>query len=121
MRRINRARQREAPSEPCGSSLAERVEALVHGIAAELVDMGGEHGADERRHRVLRLAHRQADGGLAGRQVAQKLAQPHERRAADIGPGGRGGELAFGGGHEHRQKRRQHPPHQGSPTIGAAR
>ena len=68
MRRINRARQREAPSEPCGSSLAERVEALVHGIAAELVDMGGEHGADERRHRVLRLAHGQADGGLAGRR-----------------------------------------------------
>ena len=56
-----------------------------------------------------------------GATFAQKFAQPHERRATDIGPGGRGRRLAFGGGHEHRQKRRQHPPHQRCPTIGAAR
>ena len=51
VRRIDRARQREAPPEPAGGGRAKRVEALVHGIAAELVDMGGEDRADERRHR----------------------------------------------------------------------
>jgi len=52
--------------------------------------MGRDDWANERRHGVLRLAHRQADGGFAGLAVAQELAQPHERRAAGFGPGGRG-------------------------------
>ena len=115
------ARQLEAAAEPGGGRLAKRVEALVHRIAAELGDMGGQHWANERRDGVLRLADRQADRGLAGPGVAQQLAQPHERRAADIGPGGRGRGDAFGGGHEHRLKAAPHPPHKGCPTIGAAR
>ena len=65
-RRIDRARQLEAAAEPGGGGVAEGVEALVHRIAAELGDMGGQHRANERRDGVLRLAHRQADGGLAG-------------------------------------------------------
>jgi hypothetical protein len=101
--RIDRTRQREAPSEPAGGRLAKVVEAFVHGIAAELVDVGGDHARDECRHAMLRFAHRQADRGLAGLDVAQKFAQPHEGRAANVGPHGRGGRNAFGGGHEHRQ------------------
>ena len=65
--------------------------------------MGGENRADECRHGMLRLAHGQADRGLSGFDVAQELAQPHERRAADVGSGGRSGMNAFGGGHEHGQ------------------
>src|SRR5262249_57142925 len=65
-RGIDRAWQRKAPSEPAGSGLAERVEAAVHGVAAELAEMGGDDRADERRHRMLRLADREADRRLAG-------------------------------------------------------
>ena len=121
MRRVDRPRQGKASAEPAGGGLAQRVDAFVHGVAAELGDMGRKNRAHERRHGMLRLAHREADRGLARFVIAQQFAQPHEGRAANICPGGRGRGLAFGGGHEHRQKRRQHPPHQRGPTIGAAR
>jgi hypothetical protein len=118
--RVDRARQREAPREPLRHRFAKFVEPLVAGIAAELVDMGGHHWANERGHPMLRLAHRQADWRLARQGVAQKLAQPHERRTADGGPGGRGRIDALGGGHEHRLSGAR-PPHNGFLTIGAAR
>ena len=118
---IGRGSAKRRPSQAAAAS-QNASRPLFTGIAAELVDMGGQHRADERRHAVLRLADRQADGGLARRRIAQQLAQPHERRAHRCRPAaGEGGATAFGGGHEHRQKRRQHPPHKGSPTIGAAR
>jgi predicted PolB exonuclease-like 3'-5' exonuclease len=41
----------------------------------ELVEVGGKHGADEGRHGMLRLAHRQADCGLAGHD-ADAFGQP---------------------------------------------
>ena len=53
--------------------------------------------ADERGNRVLRLADRDVDHGLAGRDVAQKLRQPHERRACVSRPSG--GCRAFGDVH----------------------
>ena len=98
-------------AEPVGGRAAERVGALVHRIAAEIADIRSQHRADKGGHRMLRLADRQADRRLAGRGIAQQLAQPHERRAAVDGPiagngiGGPGGRwrlLAFGGVHEHR-------------------
>jgi hypothetical protein len=64
--------------------------------------MSGDHRPNEGRHRMLRLSHRQADRRLPGLGIAQELAQPHEWRAANVGAGGRGRGLAFGGGHEHR-------------------
>ena len=67
--------------EPVGRGLRELIEAFVHRIAAELVDMRGNHRAHERRHSMLRLTDREADRGLARRRVAKQLAQPHERRA----------------------------------------
>jgi hypothetical protein len=57
MHGIDRSRQREAPSEPGRRRLAEHIEALVHGIAAELVDMLGEHRSDKRRHTMPGFAH----------------------------------------------------------------
>ncbi len=54
--------------------------------------MGGQHWANERRHGVLRLADREADRRLAGRQVAEEFAQPDEGGAALLGPRRRGGE-----------------------------
>src|SRR6185369_241829 len=89
-RGIDWPRQLEAAAEPLGGGGAELVEPLVHGIAAELGQMGGEHWANERGHRVLRLADREADCGHAGWEVGQKLAQPHERRAARGRAGRRG-------------------------------
>jgi len=101
-RGIDRPWQREAAPEPVGGGPAEVVEPLVHGVAAELVDMGREDGGDEGRNGMLRLAHGEADCRLAGLGGAKELAQPHEGRAAEVGAGGRGRGLAFGGGHVHR-------------------
>src|SRR4029453_16858279 len=84
-RGIDGAWQREAPPEPVGGRGAEIVEALVHGIAAEFVDMGRKDGGDEGRYGMLRLAHGEADRRLAGLGRTEKLAQPHERRAAKVG------------------------------------
>jgi hypothetical protein len=52
---------------------------------------------------VLRFADGEADRGFARLDVAQKLAEAHEWRTADVGPARRGRRDAFGGGHEHRQ------------------
>ena len=89
-RRIDRAGQGEPAPKPGRGGLAELVEPLVHGVLAELVERGGEHRANERRYPVLGLADGEADRRLARRFVAQKLAQPHKRRAHGEGPVGRG-------------------------------
>ena len=120
MGRIDRARQGKAPPEPGCSRLAKGVQALVHGISAKLVDMGGQDRADECRHAVLWFAHGEADRGFAGLEVAQKLAQPHEWRTADVGPTRRGRRDAFGGGHKHRQSGANTRRTRVCPTIGAA-
>ena len=78
---IDRALEREARVEPKRDRFAERIEALVHRIAAEFVDMRGDHRPDKSGNGVLRLAHRKADRGLARRRVAQQFPQTHERRA----------------------------------------
>ena len=70
-RRIDRAGQGESPSEPGRGGGAELVEPLVHGVLAELVERGGQHWANERRHPVLRLADGEADRRLSRRLVAQ--------------------------------------------------
>ena len=70
-RRIDRPGQGEPPPEPGRGGGAELVEPLVHGVLAELVERGGQHWANERRHPVLRLADREADRGLPRRDVAQ--------------------------------------------------
>jgi hypothetical protein len=57
--------------EPIGGGSAERLDAFVHRIAAEFVDVGGQQRADKTGHRVLRLPHRQADRRLAGLRIAQ--------------------------------------------------
>jgi hypothetical protein len=126
--RIDRPRQFESPAEPLRRRLAEVVEPFVHGIAAELVDMGGNHRTDEGGNAVPGFANRKADGRFSRRAVAQELAQPHERRAADIGA--RGGGLgrvsgqrwgdAFGGGHVHRLSGAR-PPRNGFLNPRAAR
>ena len=90
--------QAVAPVEPGGGGLAEAFGALVGRIAAEIVEMGLQHRADERRDRVLRLADRQVDRGLARLDVGQQLMQPHERRAAF---GLQRGRLRSGGGGGH--------------------
>ena len=86
------ARQPVAPAEPVGDGAAEALGALVGRIAAEIVEMRGEHRPDEGRDRMLRLADREVDRRLARLHVGQKLAQPHEGRAP--GRGGGGGEPA---------------------------
>ena len=90
---IERARERIAPVEPVRDRFGECVEPLVHRIAAELVEMRGDHRADEGGHRVLRLADRHADRGLSRRRVADQFAQPHERRARVGRARRRGGKL----------------------------
>src|SRR5207244_11958202 len=50
--------------QPCGDGAAERLGALAGRIAAELVDMRGDHLRDEWRDRMLRLADRQVDRRL---------------------------------------------------------
>ena len=95
--RIDRPRQVEAAAQPARDRRAKLVDTLIHRVLAELRDVRGQHWANERRHRMLRLADRKADGRLAGRRIAEQLAQAHERRAALVGPGGSG--EAFGVAH----------------------
>ena len=78
---IDGARERVAAVEPLRDGFAEGIEPLVHRVAAELIDMRRDDRPDERGNRMLRLADSHADRRLAGRHVAQKLAQPHKRRA----------------------------------------
>src|SRR5262249_21997083 len=66
----------------------------------------------------LRLAYGEADGGLAGRNVGQKLAQPHKRRAARSRPGRRGRRNTINCGHEHRYERRTPAAQDWAPSIG---
>ena len=78
---IDRPGQAKAPAEPAGGGAAERFGSLVGRIAAEIGQMGGEHRSDEERDRMLRLADGEIDRRLARLGIAQKLGQPHERRA----------------------------------------
>ena len=109
---IDRPAEAVTPSEPGRGGLAEALGALVGRIAAEIVQMRLQHGSDERRNRMLRLADRKIDRGQARLDVGQKLMQPHERRAP-FGLDGcvlRGGG---GGGHElDIEGRRNRPPHE---------
>ena len=77
--RIDRAFEPVARRQPFRNRLAKGVETPVHRIAAEIGDVLRDHRADEGRDRVLRLADRHADGRLARRNVAEQLAEPHER------------------------------------------
>src|SRR5262249_60082957 len=97
--RTNGPGERKAAAEPGGGSFAKCIHSLVHGIAAEFVEMGGQHGTDESRNPVLRLAHRETDGRHPGFDMVDELAQAHEWRAAKIGPDWRGRGRAFGGCH----------------------
>ena len=109
-RRIDRALERVAAAEPLRDGCAELVEALVGRIAAEFVDMGGDHRPDKRRDRMLRLADREADRGLARREAVEQFAQPHERRArAGAREQVRRGRLA---GHPVHHRQRGRPPDQ---------
>ncbi len=93
--RIHRTRQRIAAAEPLRDGLAERLDALVGRIAAEVVEMLRQHRADEGRDRMLRLADREVDHGLAGRDAGDQVGQPHERRAGFDPRGGGGGRRAL--------------------------
>jgi hypothetical protein len=79
-----RARQFEAPAEPIGCSLAERLNPLGDWIAAKFGRVPGEHRADEVGNRMLRLAQRQADHGLARLMPGKQLRQAGERRPLDL-------------------------------------
>ena len=112
-RRIDRAIEREAAIEPFADGVGELIEALVRRIAAEFLDMRGDDLADESRDRMLRLADRETDRGLARRNVVEQLAHAHERRARAGGANGRrvsgiGGRLA---GHPVHHEQRDRPPH----------
>ncbi len=98
---VDRPRQFVAAAEPLRDRAAERLAAFVGRIAAEFVKMRGDLRADERRDRVLRLADRQIDGGLAGRDAGDQFGQPHERRAAFGRRSRDAGRLALGGHHGH--------------------
>ena len=103
---IERARQRVAAAEPGRDRAAEFLDALVGRIAAEVIQVRGQHRPDKSGNRVLRLADREIDGGLAGRDAGDQLGQPHERRAAiDRRSSGRG-RLALGGHHGHWRRAR---------------
>ena len=67
-------RQRKAAAEPAGGRGAKGIEPLVHRIAAEFLDMGRKHRANEGRNGMLWFADRQADGRLAGLRISQKFA-----------------------------------------------
>ena len=86
--RIDRAGERVAAAEPGGDRLAEAIGAGIGRIAAEIRNMRGEDRPDEGRNRVLRLADRDVDRGLARLDAGQKLGEPHERRACVSRPSG---------------------------------
>ena len=79
--RVDRTLKHVAAIEPGGDRLAEGIEPPVHRIASEFFDVRGDHRRNERGYRMLRFADRHADRGLPLRDVAEKLAQTHERRA----------------------------------------
>ena len=76
------AREFVAAVEPGRDRVAERLDAFVGRIAAEVGEMRGQHRADEGRHRMLRLADRQIDDRLARLDAGNELGQAHEGRAA---------------------------------------
>jgi len=99
--RIDGARQLEALAEPGGDRLAERLGALVRRITAEVGNVGGQHRRDEIGHGVLRLADREVDRRLAGRDAGDEVGKAHEGRAG-IDRRSRGlGRLALGGHGRH--------------------
>jgi hypothetical protein len=56
--RIDRPRQSVTAAEPGGDRPAERLDAFIGRITAELIQMRGQRRADERWDRMLRLADR---------------------------------------------------------------
>jgi hypothetical protein len=115
-RRVDRARQPVASVDPGRRCLAEARDAFVGWIAAEFRDMRLQHRPDERRDRVLRLADREVDRRLAGRDVGKELGEPHERRAL-LGPG-RGGERHGIGGTHGKLSCKGGSPHAGNLRRG---
>ncbi len=101
--RIDRLRKRVAPIQPACRGLAERLDSLVGRVAAEFIEMGGQHRPDEIGDRMLRFADRQIDDRLARLDPGDEIGQPDERRAAAFGRR-RGGRESFalGGHHGHR-------------------
>ena len=110
--------------QPGGGGLAKAFGALVGMVAAEIVQVRLEHRSDERRNRVLRLANRKIDRGLARLDIGQELMQPYERRAPlglhRIGLAGIFWRRGGGCGHCARSAldmagRRNRPPREASP------
>jgi hypothetical protein len=83
--------------------------------------MRGQHRADESGNRVLRLADREIDRRLAGRDVGNQLGQPHEGRAAIDRRSGVRRRLALGGHHGHGCTRADGKPAPGFVIIESPR
>jgi hypothetical protein len=86
---------------PGGNGLAERLDAFVGWIAPEVAEVPGQHGADEIRYRMLRLADRKVNDRLARLDAGNQLAQPNEGRAALDRRSSERGRLALGGHRGH--------------------
>src|SRR5262249_18338627 len=84
----------------------KRFDALVRGIATEVGKMRIKRRADKFRNRMLRLANREIDDGLAGFDASNQLGGPHERGAGIDCWSSWGGRLALGGHNGHASTQR---------------
>ena len=98
---IGDAGEAVAPRRPFRRRAAKLRGAFVARIAAELLDVGGDHGADEIGHRVLGLADAEIDRRLAGCDAGNELGKAHERGARVDDTSAREREPAFGAVHGH--------------------
>ena len=75
--------------------------AFVARIAPEILDMRGDHRADEVRHRMPGLADAEIDDRLARLHVGDELGEAHERGTRVDDPTGRERKPAFRAVHGH--------------------
>ena len=98
---IDRARQPVAAAEPGGDGLAERFDALVGRIAAEIVEMRGEHRPDEGGIGCCGSPTERLIGGLPGSMPAiSSVSRTNGERLSAAGAADYG-RLALGGHHGH--------------------
>src|ERR1700730_15551165 len=93
---VGHAGELVAARRPFGNGAAKLRYPFVARITPEIMDMRGDHRADEIRHAVLRLADPEVGRGLGRPGIADQLGKAHEWRPRIHAPTGRVSTLAFG-------------------------